>query len=531
MNENNKQNHLENKPSAPSNRPEREENWNNEKNDAHVLTFGLFFAVIVVVGILSVALPKPTISEYEKRELATMPEFSLKSLFSGDYTKELDLFFADTFPARERLVEISARVEDMRGLRLDDVKIHENPQANNTQQPVEPPAPVEVEPEEPAPPEETTPQEEQKQEPEQPAAPEIQPEEDTVEGEQRGSVFIYKDMALPMFGGNQYAGQRYAQVITKYTEVLGDDVTVYNLVIPSSIEFYLPQKYKNQGITGDEKANIDYIYSQMGDKVHTVDAYTKMDEAKDQYIYFRTDHHWTVRGAYAAYLAFCEEAKLKPVPLEDMEYHRIDGFVGTLYGQTQDIKLKENPDYVEYFVPSQPHTTYRYVKNQPYTPYLSTTFADYATSGVNTYSVFLHGDFPLTHIKTGLGNGRKIAVVKESFGNAFAPFLISHYDEIFVVDQRYFQLGFIDFIHQNGINELLFINNIFAANTDIRINEINRLMYQQFVPPQPETEEEEPGQEEEAEKQDKESQQEKKPEKVKKKPVKDDDDDDDEDDD
>ena len=60
-----------------------------------------------------------------------------------------------------------------------------------------------------------------------------------------------------------------------------------------------------------------------------------------------------------------------------------------------------------------------------------------------------------------------------------------------MVDQRYFQLGLIDFIQQNGVTDLLFINNIFAANTDIRINEIERIKYQVFVPPVVETEPEE----------------------------------------
>ena len=86
---------------------------------------------------------------------------------------------------------------------------------------------------------------------------------------------------------------------------------------------------------------------------------------------------------------------------------------------------------------------------------------------------------PLTILKTD----SQIAVVKESFGNAFSPFMVSHYDEVFIVDQRYFQLGLIDFIQQNGVTDLLFINNIFAANTDIRINEIERIKYQVFVPP------------------------------------------------
>ena len=453
---------------------------------SHCINAGVFLAVIAVMGLAAIFLPKPTVSEYEKRELEKFPEFSLESLFSGEYTGKLDLFFADTFPAREKFVELAAAAEEIRGLRIDDVKIHDNGTTNaqpeapkeevvleNTQE--ESPKPALPEEQAPA----ITPTEEIKEE-----TPPVA-ETDEVEGEQRGSVFIYKNMALPMFGGNKYACERYAAALGKYQQVLGDSVQIYNLVVPSAIEFYLPQKYKDKGITADEKENIDYLYGLMDPKIKTVDAYSSMMEAKDagEYIYFRTDHHWTVRGAYAAYEAFCKEAGFEPVPLEDMEKRVIENFVGTLYGQTQDAVLRDNPDYVEYFIPPMETETYRYVKNEPYTPYASTIFAEYATGGVNTYSVFLHGDLPLTHIKTQANTGRKIVVVKESFGNAFSPFMVSHYDEVFIVDQRYFQLGLIDFIQQNGVTDLLFINNIFAANTDIRINEIERIKYQVFVPP------------------------------------------------
>ena len=456
---------------------------------AHCINVGVFLVVIAIMGLAAVFLPKPTVSEYEKRELEKFPSFSIESLFSGEYTEKLDLFFADTFPAREKFVELAAGVEEARGVRIDDVKIHEAVTPTPSVQPeppkeeivLEKPTETTQQPEKPS--EETpvvAPGEEAKEE-ETPSVAET----DEVEGEQRGSVFIYKDMALPMFSGNKYACDRYAAALAKYQDALGDSVQIYNLVIPSSIEFYLPKKYKDKGITADEKENIDYIYAQMNPGIKTVDAYSSMMEAKEngEYIYFRTDHHWTVRGAYAAYEAFCKEAGFEPIPLESMEKHVIENFVGTLYGQTQDTVLRDNPDYVEYFVPPMETETYRYIKNQPYTPYASTIFADYATGGGNTYSVFLHGDLPLTHIKTKANTGRKIVVVKESFGNAFSPFMVSHYDEVFIVDQRYFQLGLIDFIQQNGVTDLLFINNIFAANTDIRINEIERIKYQVFVPP------------------------------------------------
>ena len=131
--------------------------------------------------------------------------------------------------------------------------------------------------------------------------------------------------------------------------------------------------------------------------------------------------------------------------------------------------------------------TWQYRRGKPFDPVESTIFASYATGGQNTYGVFLHGDYPLTHIKTDNKTGRKILMTKESFGNAFAPFLVSHFDEVFVVDQRYFELNLTDFIREHGVTDLIFVNNIFAANTKIRIEELERIQNQTYVPYVPAT--------------------------------------------
>lgn len=66
--------------------------------------------------------------------------------------------------------------------------------------------------------------------------------------------------------------------------------------------------------------------------------------------------------------------------------------------------------------------------------------------------------------------------------NAFAPFLVSHYDEVYIVDQRYFELGVEDFIKENGITDLLILNNIFAVNTSLRIDELETIRDQEYTP-------------------------------------------------
>lgn len=457
----------------------------NSSQQLHLINVSVVVMLLVVIGILAVVLPKPTVSEVEKRELAAKPQWSLRSWFSGEYAEQYDAYYADTFPQREQLVSLASKLEQMQGLHPDDVRIHS---AGNAQTQPQQSQPQVTQPEvtQPQTEQEMPKPEEEKQEPaidydaySDPNAPGNGLSEQGTAGEQVGSLFLYRNMGMQIFGSSQTLSAEYARVISSYAQQL-DGVQVYNLIAPTSIEFYLPEKY--QGIASSERENIDFIAQQMSDKVISVDAYSQIEKNREDYLYFRTDHHWTARGAYEAYIAFCKSAGLTPVSLEEMERRQIDGFLGTFYSQTHDSQLAQTPDFVEYFLPPVETTTTRYQKGAPFTPIDSSIFASYATGGQNTYSVFLHGDFPLTHIQTDNHTGRKILLVKESYGNAFAPFLACNFDEVYIVDQRYFELGLVDFVKEHGITDLLFLNNIFAVNTDVRIWELSRIQNQSYQP-------------------------------------------------
>ena len=455
----------------------------NRSQQLYLVNVSVVIMLLVLLGILAVVLPKPTVSEVEKRELAAKPQWSLRSWFSGEYAEQYDAYYADTFPQREQLVLLASKLEQMQGVHPDDVRIHPaggSAQQQSQQLPLpEPEAEQEQQQE----------QQELAGEPQPPAidydaykdpnAPGNGLSEQGTAGEQVGSLFLYRNMGMQIFGSSQTLSEEYARVISSYAQQL-DGVQVYNLIAPTSIEFYLPEKY--QGIASSERENIDFVAQQMSDKVISVDAYNQIEKNREDYLYFRTDHHWTARGDYEAYIAFCKSAGLPPVSLEEMEHQQIDGFLGTFYSQTHDSQLAQTPDFVEYFVPPVQTTTTRYQTGAPFTPIDSSIFASYATGGQNTYSVFLHGDFPLTHIQTDNRTGRKILLVKESYGNAFAPFLACNFDEVYIVDQRYFELGLVDFVKEHGITDLLFLNYIFAVNTDVRIRELSRIQNQSYQP-------------------------------------------------
>ena len=425
--------------------------------------------------------------------------FSLKALFGKEYTSQFDLFYADTFPLRDFFVKTGAYLEEARGFRADNVKIYGGPEtgpAPSEEQGVSDgssPAPESrPSPESSGP--ETSSEESSSGEESSSEAAVSRPELPDGEGEKRGYLFIYNGKALPIFGGYEPEARHYANVLNRYAEILGDEVQIYDLVIPSSIELLLPDKYK--GVSTPEKPNIDFIYGNLDSRIKTVNAYDALMNHRDQYIYFGTDHHWTALGAYYAYCAMGEAAGFVPVEIEQCEKRTIGPFLGSLYTQSQDVELKENPDHVDYYIMPGEYQGYLYQRGDPFTPYAYSPWAEYA-SGANSYSVFLAGDQPLFEIQTKAGTGRKIMVFKESFGNAFAPWLINNFDTVYVADIRYFELNAIDFIRSHGVTDVLFINNIFAANTNYQVSCIESLIYQQWPPaaPEPEdstSEEEEP---------------------------------------
>ena len=107
-----------------SNKPKRQ-----RLQSLHLINVCVTVLTLIAVGVLALVLPKPTVSEVERRELAKKPEFTLESWFSGEFAQQYDAYYADTFPQREELVTMASKIESMEGIRPDDVRIY---QANSS---------------------------------------------------------------------------------------------------------------------------------------------------------------------------------------------------------------------------------------------------------------------------------------------------------------------------------------------------------------------------------------------------------------
>ncbi|MGN0602595.1 MAG: DHHW family protein [Oscillospiraceae bacterium] len=447
----------------------------------NIISAVVISAVVAVTAVLLAVLPRPETSELEKRELVPMPEFSVEALFSGEFFSGIADHFSDTVPYREQLVVLNSRIKKAMGISAPTfygaVDIVADDEGNS----------LEEIPEQTAPPQ-TEPVQQQTDISEQNAEAPIVSEtvtSETTQSETTGiadfsnngivvdGVKMYGDDAgVMLFGGNKKQGARYADIINQYKAALGD-VNVYNMVVPTSVEFYLPKKYSKY--SSSEKDAIDYIYSCLSPDVITVDAYSKLAEHTDEYIYLRTDHHWAPLGAYYAYTAFAETLGMDYHPIEDYTEKVKEGFVGSLYGYTNDITLANAPEQFHYFLP--PDVTYS-VQTYYYDTLASkgsgALFHEYV-EGANCYGMFLGADAIHTKVTTSINNGRKIVVFKESYGNAFVPFLVNNFEEIYVIDIRYFGTNAVDYIKKIGATDVLFINNCFAANTSSLIKHIEDL--------------------------------------------------------
>lgn len=271
-------------------------------------------------------------------------------------------------------------------------------------------------------------------------------------------VLISGTRAMERFGGSAGGGANTADMLNDFKETMGD-VNVYVLPAPLASAFYAPVGYE-----GSISAHKNCFYGVRDNLVNVgfVDTLNALGAHADEELYFRTDHHWQALAAYYA----CEEfAKVAGVSFDDISTFSIkseDGVLGSFYtSYTQDAVLGANPDTMVWYEPTREHTVEYYSREgHSGNPITGNTLF----SGNNGYTKFVYGDSYTTHIKTNVGNGRKLLVFKDSYGNALAPFLVGSFDEIIVADYRYFKADVSDFIAEQGITDVMFSLAAFKVN-------------------------------------------------------------------
>lgn len=301
-------------------------------------------------------------------------------------------------------------------------------------------------------------------------------EDDDSPAEVYGECCVWKEAGNLSFSPDDGSAEAYASAVKSLAEQ-SPSLKFYSIVAPSSTEMCLPDRLKSGDFTTASQSNfLSAVDSSLGSDVTSVNAYNAIGEHNSDYVYYKSDDNWTDKGAYYAYSAFAKAAGLTPLDLSSCEDRSIEGFYGNY--STYTATAGEDTVHYQYL----PYDAPMDVTDQNGNTFTNPSpYYEGATSGSLTYGVFLVGDNPLSviHSSSEAAQGdKKIAVIKEDYGNALAPYLSYNYSEVHVIDYRYFDMmgvSFSDYCAQNGITDVLVVNDIKSAGSQTQIDALKSI--------------------------------------------------------
>ncbi len=434
---------------------------------------GAMLLFLLLIGLISTFDKDATFSESEKRQLKTRPKLTISSLIDGSYLTSYREYYADTFPGREKLMKNNTRLNafyyfsglsgeddtqlviDFSGNGAQHGEALQNPDAT------QPSGDISA----------TDPEKDDPVKTTEPQAP----------VEQLGNVILVGDRAMDVPYGDESKIKRYAAAVTALADLLGSEVQTFSMPVPNSAEFYAGKNWNTGHYS--QKNMFEICKNNLGSNVTYVDAYSEIAKHTDEYIYFRTDHHWTHLGAYYAYTALGKAAGFTAEPQSKFDTGKWENFVGSMYtyiaSYPQSAVLKENPDTVHYWKPYANCETYYYSDTTLSDGVLMGTICVVREEVENKYLTFMGGDHPVTVVTTDT-EGPCILVIKESYGNALISWLTSHYSKIILIDPReYFDnrsdIDLKAFAESQGVDQCLIINYPMMLNSENYTTLLERL--------------------------------------------------------
>jgi len=434
----------------------------------YIILIAIVFVVIVIVFD---TFPRTRLSQLEKRELASFPPFSWESLADGSFTGKVSSWFSDSEPFRDELMTLSMQIKHYIGITPteDNIKFHApEPEKSAPKPKKKVRKPIDVSEDDHSETDENT-------------------LEENAKIANAGIIVVGKGdnvRALMAFGGSATGCTEYAEVANYYKQTF-PHVNIYCMVIPTSIAYYCPEKVKRY--TNPQLPTIRNVFAHLNPSVRPVNIYFILKKHKSEDIFLRTDHHWAPLGAYYAAQIFAKVAHVPFRNLSHYEQHVVHRYVGSMYGYSKDIALKNAPEDFVYYVPTKVKytTTYTdYTLNNNYQiageskPKEGPFFYKYKDGNGGAYCTMMGGDTRLTQVRTSTRNHRRLIILKDSFGNMLPGYLFYSFEEIHVIDGRYFTQDIVQYVKEHHITDILFANNIFSAYGKSTCNKYRRFIKQ-----------------------------------------------------
>lgn len=220
-----------------------------------------------------------------------------------------------------------------------------------------------------------------------------------------------------------------------------------------------------------EKSFIDECYKKMSG-ISTVDCLSFLSGHKNDYVFYRTDHHWTSLGAYYAYCAAAKTLGYSSYGLDSFNIETASSsFRGTLYSKTLDNSI--TPDSIDYYMlaSGEPKVKMTVFDGRNETAYDSMYVRSYLDVK-DKYSSFTGSNSPLVTIETDVDNGKNLLLIKDSYAHSLVPFLSKHYSKITMVDMRYINTDLNNLIDLSEYQQAMFMFNVVSFSSDLHVKKI-----------------------------------------------------------
>lgn len=367
-------------------------------------TFFVFSILVILFTVIDIINSPNEFSELENRKLSQMPILSLKSYIDTSFSSDYEKYINDQFFLRDNWIDLKSRIEYLLGKR-----------ENN----------------------------------------------DIIFGKEN---YLFKKFTT----FNDEMLENNLNSIITFTNNYNKEVDFF--IIPNSYAVYdeLTPRYLP---LVDQLSLINSINSYLSlksnDHINTINVAEELLKNKDDYIYYKTDHHWTSYGAYLAYLTYMDYLGLEIVDINNLEKITINNFLGTYYNRSKYFKA--DSDFITYYNILGLHIEID-GKEQ-----LSLMDLD-KFKGSDKYSAFLLGNNGLTKvINENISEERKgssILIFKDSYANSFIQFLSYNYEIIDIIDLRYFKESIRNFMKDKDYNEILIMYSFNNLSTDINIRRL-----------------------------------------------------------
>lgn len=449
----------------------------------HNLGIILFAGVMLLgafLGLLFFARPKT--SEKEKRSLAKYPSFTMKTFLNGEYFSDVSTWYSDTYPFRDALVSADQKLKGLYGIESKTMMVGEEKQADeipdindNTEAVTETTTAATTEAAtedtEAGATTEATTEKVREVDP-----PDSKGMDEEIQNQIQQNLYVKGDAAYSVYYFGKENCTNYVAALNNVAAELKGQTTVYNILVPNNSGVMLSEDELSKLAGSDQEQAIDYYYSIESDDVKTVDTIKTLREHNDEYLYFRTDHHWTQLAAYYVYQNFC---KVKGIEAHDLSYYdkkEFKNFLGTFYSTLGNSNMEANPDTVDAYVPKGTNDmTFWDTDGKEWNWNVIYDVDSWASS--SKYMTFIGGDRPMEVIENPqIKDGSSCVVLKESYGNCFVPFLADHYQTVYVLDYRYTTVNVLDFVKEKQADDLIIINNITIIGSTSVVDLISGLL-------------------------------------------------------